>query len=182
MQLTSPWVYLNFQSNKKFFRDYFSRPLRPGRVRGRRRRLPRGRFVSRAFSTPSYVSPLSLMAPCHSFRCISFTELAYRSPLLSVTFPQPPVSYPPSRIVADFLYLLHDLSPDLSTTVTVVPCSPRPSLRVTALPPCHPHLFRKIPRESDDISRVDVTAARGRWLFYDRQPSRYLPYSPCYTR
>lgn len=56
---------MNFQSNKKFFRDYFSSPLRLRRLRHRRRRcrFPRGRFVSRAFSMPSCVSPLSLMAP-----------------------------------------------------------------------------------------------------------------------
>lgn len=53
MQPTSLRVYFNFQSNKKFFRNYFSTRLVSGGP------PTRGRFVSRSFSATSYVSAIS---------------------------------------------------------------------------------------------------------------------------
>lgn len=137
MQPTSLWVYLNFQSNKKFFRDYFSNPLR---LRRRHRRLPRGRFVSRAFSTPSRVSPLSLMAPVsllplyflHGASLSLTSSLRHLFSTPSSPLPRPLVS---SQISCIFYttYLL------LSTTVTIAhvatfPPSHFPPLCATVLP------------------------------------------------
>lgn len=88
MQPTSLWVYFNFQSNKKFFRDYFSnRPASPTRFLSSLSLSLSSSVASLRpvdlsldlFQRPP-TSPLSLVAPAsHSFRYISLMELPYRS-------------------------------------------------------------------------------------------------------
>jgi len=119
MQLTSLRVYFNFQSNKKFFRDYFSTRLVSGG-----RPPTRGRFVSRSFSATSYVLRYLSWHQRHPFRYISLMELPYRSPPSSSFFSLNlvPRSH---RIVADSSYFLHDLS--LTIFAHVVTLSPIPS-------------------------------------------------------
>lgn len=102
MQPTSLWVYFNFQSNKKFFRDYFSNRL----VSGAPPPLPQPPSVAplRAvdlsldlFQRPP-TSPLSLVVPAsHSFRYISLMELPYRSP------PSPSLFHPSSTPLSSAL-------------------------------------------------------------------------------
>lgn len=115
---------------------------------------------------PSCVSPLSLMAPV-SLLPLYFLHGASLSltSSLSHLFLTARLALALSRIAADFLYLLHDLSPAIYYgyhRAHVATFFLRPTLFPTTLLSSQSHLFRKIPRESDDISGVDVTAARGR--------------------
>lgn len=147
MQPTSLRVYFNFQSNKKFFRDYFSTCLVSGGP------PTRGRFVSRSFSDLPRLrylswhpaSPLPLYFPHGA--SLSLTSLSFLS------------SQPPSLvlIVADSPYLLYDLSPAI--------CYAYLHPRWAILPSSHPalpHLFHEIPRENDGTFARYITAARGR--------------------
>lgn len=132
MQPTSLRVYFNFQSNKKFFRNYFSTRLVSGGP------PTRGRFVSRSFSATSYVSAIShgtSVTPSAIFPSWSFPIAHHPLLPLSTSLNLFPRSH---RIVADSPYLLHDLSPAICYGY-LRPCSNTPFLSHH-----HPHLSRKI--------------------------------------
>lgn len=122
------WI---FNLIRNSFATISQAPIRPQRLHGRRRhrrRLPRGRFASRAFSTPSRVSPLSLMAlvsllPLYFLHGASLSLTSSLRPLFSTPLPLRPASpspssYPVSSQISCIFYTTY-LPP--STTVTPSP-------------------------------------------------------------
>lgn len=123
MQPTSLRVYFNFQSNKKFFRDYFSTCLVSGGP------PTRGRFVSRSFSDLLRLRYLSRYQR-HPFRYISLMEFPYRSPFSSSSLNLSPVLIVSLQILCTFYTTYLPLSATVTFTHVVIFPSSRTAILI----------------------------------------------------